>query len=302
MKVAICDPIDKKAIEELKALNVEIYDFSDLPKEELPEKLEDKEIIIVRSATKVKGELLDALKNAKLIIRGGVGLDNIDLEGAKAKGIKVVNTPEASSISVAELAIGFMLALSRHIVRGTVGLREGKWEKKQLKGTELFGKTLGIIGMGRIGREVAKRAKCLGMNVIATRHVRQIPEELAKTVSYDELYKEADFISIHIPLTEETRHMISKEAFEKMKDGVVIINCSRGGVVDEKALLEALKNGKVKGAALDVFEVEPPVDNELLKLDNVIGTPHIGASTKEAQARIGVAIVEKIKGFLEGNI
>ena len=302
MKVAICDPIDKKAIEELKALNVEIYDFSDLPKEELPEKLEDKEIIIVRSATKVKGKLLDALKNAKLIIRGGVGLDNIDLEGAKAKGIKVVNTPEASSISVAELAISFMFALSRHIVRGTVGLREGKWEKKQLKGTELFGKTLGIIGMGRIGREVAKRAKCLGMNVIATRHVRQIPEELAKTVSYDELYKEADFISIHIPLTEETRHMISKEAFEKMKDGVVIINCSRGGVVDEKALLEALKNGKVKGAALDVFEVEPPVDNELLKLDNVIGTPHIGASTKEAQARIGVAIVEKIKGFLEGNI
>lgn len=302
MKVAICDPIDKKAIEELKALNVEIYDFSDLPKEELPEKLQDMEIIIVRSATKVKGELLDALKNAKLIIRGGVGLDNIDLEGAKAKGIKVVNTPEASSISVAELAIGFMFALSRHIVRGTVGLRERKWEKKQLKGTELFGKTLGIIGMGRIGREVAKRAKCLGMNVIATRHVRQIPEELAKTVSYDELYKEADFISIHIPLTEETRHMISKEAFEKMKDGVVIINCSRGGVVDEKALLEALKNGKVKGAALDVFEVEPPVDNELLKLDNVIGTPHIGASTKEAQARIGVAIVEKIKGFLEGNI
>ena len=302
MKVAICDPIDKKAIEELKALNVEIYDFSDLPKEELPEKLEDKEIIIVRSATKVKGKLLDALKNAKLIIRGGVGLDNIDLEGAKAKGIKVVNTPEASSISVAELAIGFMFALSRHIVRGTVGLREGKWEKKQLKGTELFGKTLGIIGMGRIGREVAKRAKCLGMNVIATRHVREIPEELARTVSYDELYKEADFISIHIPLTEETRHMISKEAFEKMKDGVVIINCSRGGVVDEKALLEALKNGKVKGAALDVFEVEPPVDNELLKLDNVIGTPHIGASTKEAQARIGVAIVEKIKGFLEGNI
>ena len=302
MKVAICDPIDKKAIEELKALNIEIYDFSDLPKEELPEKLEDMEIIIVRSATKVKGELLDALKNAKLIIRGGVGLDNIDLEGAKAKRIKVVNTPEASSISVAELAIGFMFALSRHIVRGTVGLREGKWEKKQLKGTELFGKTLGVIGMGRIGREVAKRAKCLGMNVIATRHVREIPEELAKTVSYDELYKEADFISIHIPLTEETRHMISKEAFEKMKDGVVIINCSRGGVVDEKALLEALKNGKVKGAALDVFEVEPPVDNELLKLDNVIGTPHIGASTKEAQARIGVAIVEKIKGFLEGNI
>ncbi|HHF53260.1 MAG TPA: 3-phosphoglycerate dehydrogenase [candidate division WOR-3 bacterium] len=302
MKVAICDPIDKKAIEELKALNVEIYDFSDLPKEELPEKLEDKEIIIVRSATKVKGELLDALKNAKLIIRGGVGLDNIDLEGAKAKGIKVVNTPEASSISVAELAIGFMFALSRHIVRGTVGLREGKWEKKQLKGTELFGKTLGLIGMGRIGREVAKRAKCLGMDVIATRHVREIPEELARTVSYDELYREADFISIHIPLTEKTRHMISKEAFEKMKDGVMIINCSRGGVVDEKALLEALKSGKVKGAALDVFEVEPPVGNELLKLDNVIGTPHIGASTKEAQARIGVAIVEKIKAFLEGKI
>lgn len=302
MKVAICDKMEKQAIEELKKLGVDVHDLSALPKEELPKHLEDADIVIVRSATKVKGPILEALKNCKLIIRGGVGLDNIDVEGAKAKGIKVDNTPEASSASVAELALGFMFALARHIVRGTVGIKNGLWEKKELEGIELAGKTLGIIGMGRIGKELAKRAKALGMNVIATKHVSPIPEDLAREVTLDELLQTADFISIHTPLRPETKYMINKEKIDKMKDGVYIINVARGGVIDEKALLEALNSGKVKGAALDVFEEEPPTFKELVEHPNVICTPHIGASTFEAQARVGMAVVNKVKDFLEGKL
>uniref|UniRef100_A0A7V3ZYT5 3-phosphoglycerate dehydrogenase n=2 Tax=candidate division WOR-3 bacterium TaxID=2052148 RepID=A0A7V3ZYT5_UNCW3 len=304
MKVAICDKMEKSAIEELKKLGVEVADLSSLPKEELPAHLGDADIVIVRSATKVKGPVLEALKNCKLILRGGVGLDNIDVEGAKAKGIKVDNTPEASSASVAELALGFMFALARHIVRGTVGIKNGLWEKKELEGWELAGKTLGILGYGRIGHELAKRAKALGMNVIAYRR-HEFQDEYAKRVTLDELYAQSDFISIHLPLTPETKYFVNKEAFDKMKDGVFIINVARGGVVDEKALLEALKSGKVRGAALDVFEVEPPEDplhNELIQHPNVICTPHIGASTFEGQARVGMALVQKVKDFLEGKI
>ncbi|MGB9824593.1 MAG: hydroxyacid dehydrogenase [Candidatus Hydrothermia bacterium] len=304
MKVVICDKMEKSAIEEMKKLPVEVVDLSALPKEELPAHLGDADIIIVRSATKVKGPVLEALKNCKLIIRGGVGLDNVDVEGANAKGIKVVNTPEAASASVAELALGFMFALARHIVRGTVGIKNGLWEKKELEGWELSGKTLGIIGYGRIGQELAKRASALGMRVISYRR-KDFEDEYAKKVDLDTLYKESDFISVHLPLTPETKNFISSEAFSKMKDGVFIINTARGGVIDEKALLEALKSGKVRGAALDVFEVEPPEDplhNELIQHPNVICTPHIGASTFEGQARVGMAVVEKIKEFLEGKI
>jgi len=304
MKVAICDKMEKSAIEELKKLGVEVADLSSLPKEELPAHLGDADIVIVRSATKVKGPVLEALKNCKLILRGGVGLDNIDVEGAKAKGIKVDNTPEASSASVAELALGFMFALARHIVRGTVGIKNGLWEKKELEGWELAGKTLGILGYGRIGHELAKRAKAIGMNVVAYRR-HDFQDDYAKKVTLDELYAQSDFISIHLPLTPETKYFVNKEAFDKMKDGVFIINVARGGVVDEKALLEALKSGKVRGAALDVFEVEPPEDplhNELIQHPNVICTPHIGASTFEGQARVGMALVQKVKDFLEGKI
>jgi|YNPMSStandDraft_1061717.scaffolds.fasta_scaffold09570_3 D-3-phosphoglycerate dehydrogenase len=304
MKVAICDKMEKSAIEELKKLGVEVADLSSLPKEELPAHLGDADIVIVRSATKVKGPVLEALKNCKLILRGGVGLDNIDVEGAKAKGIKVDNTPEAASASVAELALGLMFALSRHIVRGTVGIKNGLWEKKELEGWELGGKTLGILGYGRIGQELAKRAKALGMNVIAYRR-HEFQDEYAKKVTLDELYAQSDFISIHLPLTPETKYFVNKESFDKMKDGVFIINVARGGVVDEKALLEALKSGKVRGAALDVFEVEPPenpLQNELIQHPNVICTPHIGASTFEGQARVGMALVQKVKDFLEGKL
>ncbi len=301
MKVAICDPIDKKAFEELKSLGLEVLDLSSVDKSELKEHVKDADILVVRSATKVRGELLNTLESAKLIIRGGVGLDNIDIENAEKKGIKVVNTPEASSISVAELVFAHLFALYRHVVRGTEGLKQGKWEKKALKGNEVFGKTIGIIGMGRIGREVAKRAKTLGMKVLG--HNRSgFPKEFGEWVTLDELYKRSDIITLHVPLTPDTRHMINKESIAKMKDGVVIINCSRGGIVDEDALYEALKSGKVKGAGLDVFEKEPPEKSPLFELDNVTLTPHIGASTREAQARIGVEIVKKVKAFIEGKL
>lgn len=301
MKLAICDPIDEKAISKLKDLGVLVLDLSSVEKDKLKEHVKDADILVVRSATKVKGELLESLERAKLIIRGGVGLDNIDLEGAKKKGIKVVNTPEASSISVAELVFAHIFAIYRHIVRGTIGIKSGKWEKKVLKGNELYGKTIGIIGMGRIGQEVAKRAKALGMKVIGY-DVVDFPTELAEKVSLEELYKQSDIITLHVPLTPKTHHMINSDAISKMKDGVVIINCSRGGVVDENALYEGLKSGKVKGAGLDVFEHEPPEKSPLFELENVTFTPHIGASTKEAQTRIGSEIVKKVKAFLDGKL
>ncbi len=301
MKIAICDPIDKKALEKLSSLGLDVKDLSSIDKTELVERVKDADILVVRSATKVKGELLDALESAKLIIRGGVGLDNIDIEGAEKKGIKVVNTPEASSVSVAELVFAHIFAIYRHVVRGTVGIKEGKWEKKALKGNEIFGKTIGIIGMGRIGREVAIRAKALGMTVLGY-DVVDFPEEFAEKVSLDELYERSDIITLHVPLIPATKHMINKDSISKMKDGVVIINCSRGGIVDEVALYEALKDGKVKGVGLDVFEKEPPERSPLFELDNVTLTPHIGASTKEAQAKIGVEIVNKVKAFIEGKL
>jgi D-3-phosphoglycerate dehydrogenase len=255
--------------------------------------------MFVRSTTKVEKEMIDKMDKMKLIIRGGVGLDNIDVAYAKKKGIKVFNTPAASSRSVAELTLAHMLALSRNIVRGTIGIREGKWEKKQLEGSELYGKTLGIIGLGRIGKELAKLAKTLGMRVLGYDPYSKV-EDIEK-VTLDELLGNSDYISIHVPLIEETRHMIGKNEFSKMKSNAILINCARGGVVDEEALLKALKTGKIAGAGLDVFETEPPRVSELMKLSNVTFTPHIGASTKEAQERIGEEVVKIINEEIKGN-
>ena len=296
MRVLVADPLADEAIQELKGVGLEVEDLSGLPKEELINKVTNFDIMTVRSATKVRSDMIDKMQNMKLIVRGGVGLDNIDVEYAKSKGIEVKNTPAASSASVAELVLAHMFALSRHIVRGTRGISEGQWEKKKLKGVELAGKTLGIIGLGRIGQELGKRALALGMNVLGyDPYVKDI--ERVESVELDKLIREADYISVHTPLTDETRHFIGDNEFEKMKDGVVLVNCARGGVLDEDALLRALKNGKVRGAGLDVFEQEPPSRSELLKLPNVTFTPHIGASTKEAQARIGKEVVDIIKEF-----
>jgi D-3-phosphoglycerate dehydrogenase len=245
----------------------------------------------------VTREVIQAGKNLKAIGRAGIGLDNIDTEAAKERGIKVLNTPGATTISVAELTMGHMLALARHIPQATASLKAGKWEKKQFMGTELYGKTLGIIGVGRIGREVAKRASAFGMDIVAyDPYVREadVRDLGLKLLPLEDLLQYSDYITIHVPLTPETRHMLGKREFELMKPGVRIINCARGGVIDEQALYEALVSGKVAGAALDVFEEEPPKDNPLLKLDNVIGTPHLGASAEEGQLRAGVEIAEKM--------
>ena len=297
MKILVCDPISEDAIKKLRSLGHNVDVKSGMSSDELKNTVPDYECMIVRSATKVRKEIIDAATNLKLIIRGGVGIDNIDVEYAKSKGIEVRNTPAASSISVAELTIAHMLALIRYIPRGTRSLKENKWEKKKLKGRELYGKTLGIIGIGRIGREVAKRALCFGMNVIVyDPYIKEVEGLDLKFVDFNETITNADFITIHTPLTEETHHLLSDKEFAKMKEGVYIINCARGGIIDEDALYRAINSGKVAGAAFDVFEKEPPEGNKLLTLDNFIATPHIGASTSEAQDRIGEEIIKIIEG------
>jgi D-3-phosphoglycerate dehydrogenase len=231
----------------------------------------------------------------ELIVRAGIGLDNIDVAAAKEKGIQVTNTPAATSISVAEHAFGLMLAAVRNHGRANISMKEHKWEKKILSGTELYGKTLGIIGIGRIGQEVAKRAIAFGMRVIAYDVIDVKTDLDVKQVGLEELITEADIITLHVPLTEETKHIISEAEFEKMKEGVIIINVSRGGTVDEGALLRALESGKVRAAGLDVFEKEPPDDFSLIDNLNVIAAPHIGAAAKEGQKRAGMEVVKILK-------
>mgnify|MGYP001081143400 CR=1 FL=1 len=303
MRVLVANPISDEGVKMMRDAGHEVDVKTELTPEELVKAVRGYEAIVVRSATKVTDKVIEAGKDFKLIVRGGVGVDNIDMKAAKKAGIPVVNTPEANSVSVAELAIGHMLALSRHIPVGTATLRAGKWEKKALRGVEVWKKTLGLIGFGRIGREVAKRALGLEMTVIAyDPYVKKIAGLKVELVPLDELLLRSDFISLHLPLSDETKHMLGKRQFAMMKDGVSIVNCARGGIVDEQALYDALKSGKVRGAALDVFEVEPPTGNKLLELQNVIGTPHIGAATVEAQGRVGVAVAEKLIEFATGGM
>jgi D-3-phosphoglycerate dehydrogenase len=294
VKILVSDKIFEEGIRLLEEKGYKVTRAWDTPKAELPKIIGDYDVLIVRSATKVRGELLDNAKNLKVIGRAGEGLDNIDFEKAKSLGIALVNTPHVSYLSVAELTIGHLLALARGIVQGTVSLREGKWEKEQLIGTEVNGKTLGIIGCGYIGKAVERFALSLGMIVLPVEECvydRFVP--LAK------MLPQADFITIHVPLTPHTKHLISTKEFEMMKDGVMLIDCSRGGVVDQEALYQALVSGKVKGAAVDVFEEEPPKNSKLLTLNNVIATPHIGAQTKEAQLKASVQVAKAVIEVLE---
>jgi len=296
-RVHVNDPLDEEATKLLMEKEELTVTSRHLEKEELLKTISEVDVLVVRSATKVTSDIIEAGKNLKIIARAGIGLDNIDVQKAKEKGIKILNTPGASAPSVAELAIGLMLACARHIARATISLKEGKWEKKILKGKELLGKTLGLIGFGNIGQEVARRALGFGMRVIVYDPARPETDLPVEYVDLDTLLRESDFISLHVPLNESTKHMINKEAISKMKDGVIIVNTSRGGTIDEEALYEALVSGKVYAAGLDVFEVEPPSDElrrKLLSLDNVVATPHIGASTAEAQKRVGKELVEKI--------
>ena len=298
MKVLVSDPIAKEGIEILKKAGIEVVEKSGLSPEEISKIIPEFDGIIVRSATKVTKQVIESGKNLKVIGRAGIGLDNVDRETAKAKGIKVVNTPTATSISVAELALGMMLGAARRIPQATHSTRAGKWEKKKFKGSEVFGKRLGIIGIGRIGTELAKRAKALGMEVVAYDPYVKTHEH-AKIVDLDTLLKESDYITLHIPKTNETTHILNKAAFEKMKDGVVIVNCARGGVVDEDALYEAITKGKVSIACMDVYEVEPAKEHKLFGLDQVIVTPHIGAQTAEGQRRAGTQIAELVRDALK---
>lgn len=294
IRVLISDPLFEEGIQLLEQKGYQVTKAWDMPKAELPKIISEYDALIVRSATKVNADLIARATKLKVIGRAGDGLDNIDIELTRQRGIIVVNTPRVASASVAELAVGHLLCLSRNIVEGTVSLREGKWIKEESMGVEINGKTLGIIGCGSIGREVKKLAVCLGMNVLTVDVC--VSEEF---VPLDQMLPKADFISIHVPLTPHTRHLISKKEIAKMKTGVMIINCSRGGIVDEEALYEALVNGKVKAAALDVFEHEPPIESKLLTLRNVYATPHIGAQTIEAQARTSTEIAMRTIEALE---
>ncbi|XHH08650.1 MAG: hydroxyacid dehydrogenase [Candidatus Bathyarchaeia archaeon] len=294
IKILISDKISDDGIKILKEKGYQVTSAWDTPKTELPKIIADYDVLIVRSATKVKGELLENAKNLKLIGRAGEGLDNVDFQKANAMGIKVVNTPHVSYVSVAELTLGYIIALARNIVQGTISMREGKWEKERLMGMELNGKTLGVIGCGHIGRTVERFAIELGLKVVGVEecvHDRFVP--------LDEMLPKADFITIHVPLSPLTKHMISTKEFEKMKTGVMIVDCSRGGVIDQEALYQALVSGKVKAAALDVFEEEPPKNCKLLTLPNVIATPHMGAQTEEAQLKASVQIANRVIEILE---
>jgi len=299
-KVLVSDPLAKDAVQAMTKAGLSVTVKTDLLPEALKQEIADCDAIVVRSATKVRKEIIDAGTSLKLIVRAGVGLDNVDVEYARSKGIEVRNTPAASSNSVAELALGHLLSLARHIGRGTASLKGGKWEKKTLKGVEIDGKTLGIIGIGRIGRSLAKKATALGMRVIAfDTFVDKSPlPDIVTMVPFNMLLAESDFISLHIPYDPKVGATIGEAEFAKMKDGVRLINCARGGVVDEAALARALTSGKVAGAALDVFVAEPPdVSDTLFRQENLSLTPHIGASTVEAQTRVGKEAAEIVIAF-----
>jgi D-3-phosphoglycerate dehydrogenase len=304
VKILANDGIEKAAAKELEIKGFEVIN-NHYEGEELKKIIKEVDCLIVRSATKVREELIDIAATTgklKLVIRGGVGIDNIDAVYAIENGIQVQNTPNASSISVAELTFGHMLAVSRYIHISNVTLRDGKWEKKKYEGTELFGKTLGLIGFGRIAREVAKRAVAFGMKVIF--HDIIEPENVDASYKYvdkETLIKEADFISLHIPNIKGEPHAIGQKEFEIMKPNAYLINCARGGVVDEAELVKALDNGKLAGAALDVFEVEPLKDEAVRNHPKISLTPHIGAATAEAQERIGEEIIHIISEFFSNQ-
>ena len=300
LKVVVAAPIHPKAIDMLRKQGFEVA-YREYPgEEELIELVREADALIVRSKPVVTRRVIEAGEKLKVIGRAGVGLDNIDLESAREKGVEVINTPGAPTRSVAELAIGLMLAVVRRIAYADRRMREGKWVKKECMGFELYGKTLGIIGFGRIGREVARIAHHgFGMKIIYY-DVVKAPEEVvreldAQYMDLDELLRRADIVSIHVPLLPSTRHLINEGRLRIMKKTAILINTSRGGVVDTNALVKALREGWIAGAGLDVYETEPlPENHPLTKLDNVVLTPHIGSTTWEAQERAGIQVVEKI--------
>ncbi len=304
--VLICDEVAPVLNKVLQENGLQVTYEPEITPDQIKEKIGQFNIVIVRGRTKLTKELIEKADNCKIIARVGVGLDNIDEDAAKAKNIRVINAVEGAMTAVAELVLGLMLSLARQIPRGDRAIRNGEWLKKELKGTELKGKYLGLIGCGNIGKRLGRLAKGLNMNIIGY-DVIPIDEEFSKDVGLmkadlDTLLQSSDYISLHVPLLDSTHHMINEEKLSLMKNNAKIINTSRGGVIDENALYEALKNSKLGGAALDVFENEPATNSKLATLDNVILTPHIGAQTKEAQSLAANVIAEKIIQILRGVI
>lgn len=304
--VLICDQVAPILNDILQKNGLKITYEPEITPDQIKEKIGNFDIVVVRSRTKITKEMIDRANKCKIIARVGVGLDNIDVGAAKTKGIRVINAVEGAMNAVAELVLGLMLSLAREIPRADREIRNGKWLKKELMGTELSGKYLGIVGLGNIGKKLAKHARALNMNIIGY-DVIPIPEDFSREVGLikadlETLISSADYISFHVPFTESTHHLVNSQLLAKMKKNACIINTSRGEIIDENALYDALKEGKIAGAALDVFESEPATGNKLVTLPNVICTPHIGAQTKEAQALAANVIAEKIIMILRGVI
>ena len=304
--VLICDQVNPVLNEILEKNGLQITYEPEITPEQISEKIEDFEVVIVRSRTKLTKDLIEKANKCQIIARVGVGLDNIDQTAAKEKNIRVINAVEGAMNAVAELVIGLMLSLAREIPRADREVRNGNWIKKELMGSELRGKYLGIVGLGNIGKRLGRLARALNMNIIGY-DVVPIDEEFSKEVGLMKadlgtLLASSDYVSLHVPLLDSTKHLINAEKMSSMKNTARIINTSRGGVIDEDALYEFLKDGKLGGAALDVFEVEPATSNKLASLPNFISTPHMGAQTKEAQSLAANVIAEKIIQILRGVI
>lgn len=305
MKVLVSDNLDPVGIQMFQNEDGIEVDFKPgLSSEELKKIIGDYDALAIRSATKVTADLLSAAKRLKVVGRAGIGLDNVDIPAATKHGVIVMNTPGGNVITTAEHAIAMMMSITRNIPWGTASLKAGKWEKKNLEGRELYNKILGIIGFGKIGSIVADRARGLKMQVVIYDPF-VTPEQIEKagytSVTLDELYAKADYITVHVPKLKDTLNLLNKDAFDKMKNGVMIINCARGGIINETDLYNAIKSGKVAGAALDVFEKEPPGASLLFELDKVICTPHLGASTQEAQVNVAVAVAGQIIDYLKNG-
>ncbi len=303
VKILVCDSIHDDGVNMLKEAGFQVDLDTSITPDGLIEKIPGYDAIVVRSRTKVRKAVLEAATNLKAVARAGVGLDNVDLVTAKERGVEVINSPEAPSNAVAELIIGLMFSLARNIAEADSTMKQGKWEKKRLTGFEVRGKTMGIIGLGRIGHLVAEKAKALGMKLLiynrSRDRVRSMVEVLgADLVDIEKVYTDSDIISIHLPATPETMHMVSADQFEMMKPTAYIINAARGGLIDEAALKNALDDGKIAGAALDVYEEEPTKDMGLVGLPNVVCTPHIGAGSVEASIGNSTIVAEKLIKFL----
>jgi D-3-phosphoglycerate dehydrogenase / 2-oxoglutarate reductase len=301
-KILVTDDVSDSGLEPLRDAGFAVEKRTRLPPEELRQAMSDCEGLVVRSETKVSAELMDAARRLRVIGRAGVGVDNIDVPAATARGIVVMNAPDGNTITTAEHTMALLIALARNVPQANSSVKSSKWERKKFIGAELQGKTLGIVGLGRIGRAVAARARAFGMKIvahdpfIATEQAREMEIE---TASLDDVFARADFLTVHTPMTNETRAIVGNDAFAKMKKGARVINCARGGLIDETALYEAIKSGKIAGAALDVFEQEPPpADHPLLSLDEVIVTPHLGASTTEAQEGVAFTVAEQMRDYL----